>query len=97
MTLHHYGNPCVHCSTPHDEVLPGPCAGDPAKAVPMAYRSLGVRWDNVEHFLIQMSNGEFVDRHEHIEMNLPYTYLSRARFEPNLCRPAQAHRVRYEY
>lgn len=24
----HFGDPCVHCSTPHDEVKPGPCPGD---------------------------------------------------------------------
>lgn len=23
----HFGDPCVHCGTPHDEVKPGPCAG----------------------------------------------------------------------
>lgn len=21
----HFGDPCVHCGTPHDEVAPGPC------------------------------------------------------------------------
>jgi hypothetical protein len=23
----HFGDPCVHCNTPHDEVAPGPCTG----------------------------------------------------------------------
>lgn len=23
----HFGDPCVHCGTPHDEVEPGPCKG----------------------------------------------------------------------
>lgn len=23
----HFGDPCVHCGTPHDEVAPGPCPG----------------------------------------------------------------------
>lgn len=88
MTLLHYGDPCVHCAIPHDEVPVGPCQGDPAKAVPMAYRSLGVRWDNVEHFLIQMSNGEFTDRYEHISFSLPWTYLKNARSDQTLRRPA---------
>ena len=64
--LHHYGDPCVHCATPHDDVLPGPCPGDPAKAIPIAFRSLGVRWDNIERFLVRMSDGRVEDRHYHI-------------------------------
>lgn len=54
----------------------------------MRYRSLGVRWDNVEHFLIQMSNGDFVDRWEHIEFALPWNYLKDARQDTNLRRPS---------
>jgi hypothetical protein len=23
----HFGDPCVHCHTPHDDVAPGPCSG----------------------------------------------------------------------
>lgn len=54
----------------------------------MAWRSLGVRWDEVEHFLILMSSGEIVDRWEHIEMSLPYTYLRDARYDAALRRTA---------
>lgn len=25
--MHHYGDPCVHCGIPHDDVPVGPCAG----------------------------------------------------------------------
>ncbi len=25
----HFGDPCVHCGTPHDEVQPGPCPARP--------------------------------------------------------------------
>lgn len=82
--LHHYGDPCVHCAIPHDDVPPGPCEGDPSKAVPMAWRSLGVRYDNVEHFLIQMSNGEFTHRWSHINNALPWNYLKNARFDSTL-------------
>jgi hypothetical protein len=52
----------------------------------MAWRSLGVRWDKVEHFLIRMSSGEIIDRWEHIEMNLPYSYLCDARYDQKLTR-----------
>lgn len=86
-TLRHFGDPCVHCSIAHDDVPVGPCQGDPDKAVPMVYRRLGVRWDGVEHFLIQMSNGEFVDRWEHIEMALPWTYLRDVRYDRTLRYP----------
>lgn len=87
MTFLHYGDPCLHCAISHDEVQPGPCQGDAAKAVPMVYRSLGVRWDSVEHFLIQMSSGQYIDRWEHIEMGLPWTYLRNARQDQTLRRP----------
>lgn len=86
MTLLHFRDPCGHCATPHDDVPPGPCQGDPTKAVPMAWRSLGVRWDHVEHFLIKLSNGEFEDRWEHITFDLPYTYLRDARYDRALKR-----------
>ena len=23
----HFGDPCIYCGTPHDEVAPGPCPG----------------------------------------------------------------------
>lgn len=64
--FYHYGDPCVHCGTPHDDVLPGLCLGDPTKAVPIAFRSLGVRWDNVERFFVQMSDGRVEERYYHI-------------------------------
>ena len=88
--MKHFGDPCVHCATPHDDVPPGPCLGDPAKAKPIRYRSLEVRWDNVEHFLIEMSSGVFEDRHEHTEMQLPYTYLKDATYTADLKRAAES-------
>jgi hypothetical protein len=86
MSLHHFGDPCVHCGIAHDDVPSGPCEGDSSKAVPMAYRRLGVRWDHVERFLIQMSSGEFIDRYEHVEMGLPFGYLKDVRYDKNLQR-----------
>lgn len=53
----------------------------------MAWKSLGVRWDNVEHFLIQFSDGHFEHRWEHIEADLAYGYLAKARFVPDLKEP----------
>lgn len=85
--LKHFRDPCVHCGIGHDDVAPGPCLGDPAKAVPMAYTSLGVRWDHVEHFLIQYSNDVFEDYHAHISMNVPYNFLKDTRYVQHLKRP----------
>lgn len=53
----------------------------------MRWHSLGVRWDGVEHYLIQMSNNDIVDRWEHASMSLPYTYLSDARYDASLRHP----------
>lgn len=62
----HFGDPCIHCDIGHDDVSAGSCTGPTDKAIPIRYRSLGVRWDNVEHFLVLMSNGDFLDRWYHI-------------------------------
>ena len=83
-TLHHYRSPCVHCGTLMENVAPGPCPGDPAKAVPMAWCGLGVRWDGVEHFRIQYSDDRIVDRWEHVSERLPYGYLNGARHDLRL-------------
>ena len=87
MTLLHFGDPCVHCEIPHDDVAPGPCLGDPEKAVPVSWRFIGARWDGVDQYLIRMSDGQLVDRWEHYSMSLPYTYLRNARCDFNLKRP----------
>jgi hypothetical protein len=80
----HYGDPCIHCGIGHDDVPPGPCQGDKAKAVPIAWRELSIRWDKVAHYLIRMSTGEVTHRWEHIEMSLPYTWLKGVRYDRNL-------------
>lgn len=82
----HFGDPCIHCGSPHDEVEPGPCKGDMAKAVPIRWRYLGTRWDNVEHYLILMSSGEFKERWDHIDMAIPWTYLKDVPHDQNLRR-----------
>ncbi len=82
----HFGDPCIHCGLAHDAVESGPCAGDKSKAIPVAWCSLGVRWDHVEHYKILMSTGEIEHRWEHIEMHLPFTYLKNATFRQELAK-----------
>ncbi len=85
--LYHYGDPCVHCGTPHDDVPPGPCLGDPAKAEPITYRSLGVRWDGIERFFVQMSDGRIEERHYHIaEWAAYHNFGSRIAHQPGALR-----------
>jgi hypothetical protein len=49
-----------------EDVVVGECPGDPAKAVPMAYREMGVRPDGVVRYRIQFSDGRIEERHNHI-------------------------------
>jgi hypothetical protein len=87
MTLYHFGDPCVHCGIPHDEVPVGPCQGDPAKAVPMAYQSMGVRPDGIERFLIRFSDDRVDQRDFPVSQQAPYWhfgYSDRRRQPPRL-------------
>lgn len=85
-TLKHFKDPCVHCLLPHDEVPVGPCLGDRNRAVPMAFCSLGVRWDNVEHFRIRMSDDSLTDYWNHISMGTTQEvgYLHGVRYDAML-------------
>jgi hypothetical protein len=58
-----------------EEMKPGPCEGDPKKAVPVAYASLGVRWDKIERFRIRFSDGRIEERHNHISEHAPYWHF----------------------
>ena len=82
----HFGDPCIHCNLSHDDVPVGVCTGDFSKAIPVAWDSLGVRWDNVEHFRILMSDGTKVDHFAHISMNPVYGdgYLRHVRYHKGL-------------
>jgi len=89
--MHHFQDPCRHCGTPLDDVAVGPCPGDPMKAVPLAYASLGVRWDGVEHFRIRFSDGRVEERYSHISFHAPYYHFGHSdeliqppRFDPKL-------------
>jgi hypothetical protein len=78
----HFGDPCIHCGIAHDAIPIGPCQGDPSKAKPIAYRSRGVRWDNVEHLLIRLSDGRIEQVWEHIDMPMPR--LKGLRYDENI-------------
>jgi hypothetical protein len=82
--MKHYGDPCLHCGTPHDDVQVGECPGNSARAIPIAWASLGVRYDGVEHFRIRMSDGRVVDRHNHISERAPYFHFGHS---PQLATP----------
>lgn len=86
MSLLHFRDPCVHCGIAMMKVPPGPCQGDPTKRVPMAYQTMGVRWDGVERFLIEMSDGSFIEHHSHISNHICYFdgWLSKARVDMKL-------------
>jgi hypothetical protein len=71
----HFGDPCRHCGIPLDDVPVGACEGDSKKAIPLAYASLGVRWDRVEHCRVRFSDGRIEDRWNHISEHAPYYHF----------------------
>lgn len=76
MTATHYGDPCIHCGIGHDLVPVGPCQGDPCKAVVIAYVSLGVRHDQIEHFVLRMSDGLIKELYAHISYHFTWEHLA---------------------
>lgn len=42
----------------------------------IAYKSLGVRWDGVERFLLRHEDGRVTERYGHISYHLPYRGFS---------------------
>lgn len=74
--MKHFRSPCIHCSQAMEDVAPGDCPGDALKAIPIAYRSLGVRWDGYEHFLVRMSTNEVVERWCHTSVRAPYRHFN---------------------
>jgi len=77
--MHHFRDPCIHCGTPFEKIEVGPCRGDPKKAIPLAYASLGVRWDGVEHFRIRFSDGRVQELHRHISEHAPYWHFAHSK------------------
>lgn len=72
---HHFGDPCIHCGTPLDDVVPGPCKGDTSKAVPIGYALIDARWDGVQHYRIRYSDGRIEDSHQHVSFHAPYFHF----------------------
>lgn len=57
---------------------PGPCQGDPAKAVVIGWASLGVRWDGVERYRYRLSTNEVCETHRHVSFHAPYYHFGRS-------------------
>ena len=78
MAVKHFGDPCIHCGIPHDDVPPGPCLGDPSKAIVIGHRSLGVvRPDGVEHYIYLTSDGVKHESWAHVGYHAPYYHFGR--------------------
>jgi hypothetical protein len=73
--MFHFGDPCIHCGCPHDDVPKGPCKGDPNKAIPIAYRRVGAQYDGTAHYRIRFSDGRIEDRYTHVSFNAPYYHF----------------------
>lgn len=81
MTAHfqtHFGDPCVHCGLSLDEMKPGACEGDPAKAVVTDYAVVETRWDGVEHYRYRLSTNEVREVHRHVSEHAPYYHFGRS-------------------
>jgi hypothetical protein len=101
----HFGDPCLHCGIPHDEVEPGPCRGDHQKAIVLAYcidRQGYENWaSGCETVLCLMSSGEVRTEGHHPAMwwwNSPYfknaEVLARNEFyAKHMRKPAQSSAV----
>lgn len=74
----HFGDPCIHCGTPLDDVAPGPCQGDPSKAKVIGYVGLGVRCDGVERYRYRTSDNAVHELHSHVSNHAPYYHFGRS-------------------
>jgi hypothetical protein len=74
--MKHFRSPCIHCGQAMEDVAPGSCPGDASKAIPIAYKTLGVRWDGYEHFLVRLSINEVVERWCHTSTQAPYRHFN---------------------
>ncbi len=61
----HFGDPCIHCRTAHDDVPVGTCVGDSRLAVDIAYFPLYVRWDGVDVSLVLRSDNTLIEQYLH--------------------------------
>ncbi len=81
----HYGDPCIHCATPHDEVAVGPCTGNPANAVTLDVCFVGRRWDNSVCWRFRNSLGRVYDVWYHVD-EVPDLWIGRLRHDDSLRR-----------
>jgi hypothetical protein len=63
----HFGDPCIHCHIPHDDVPIGECQGDFHKSKRIAVAFLETRWDNVVHFRCRWSDGRIEDEWANVD------------------------------
>lgn len=64
----HFGDPCIHCGVPHDDVEVGACSGDRNKGAPIVYCILRQGWENnggASTVLNKMSTGEYMVEGRH--------------------------------
>jgi hypothetical protein len=65
----HFGDPCIHCGTPHDDVAPGACTGDRENARVLAYCVARQAYENpgsgCDTILCAMTNGDVVTDTRH--------------------------------
>jgi hypothetical protein len=73
----HFGDPCIHCSVPHDDVAPGACPGDASKAVVIAYCVDRQAWQKpgsgCDTILCLMSTGAVSVTARHPSEHWPYS------------------------
>lgn len=87
----HFKSPCIHCGVEMENVDVGPCKGDASKAIPIAYASLGVRWDGVERYRVRYSDSSVRELYRHVSERAPYYHFGASdsliqppRYDPRL-------------
>lgn len=67
MSATHFGDPCIHCGIPHDDVPIGPCQGDREKARILAYCVWRQAYENpgsgCDTILCKMTDGSIREEH----------------------------------
>lgn len=86
MPMTHYGDPCIHCGTPHDDVTPGPCMGNLTKVRPIRYRTVRERRTDRRHLLVLFSDGSFEDYYLHPDEPDPWALQMPPAYDDNLRR-----------
>lgn len=82
----HYGDPCIHCQTMHDNVETGPCTGT-GEPIVLKYAVIRQAWQNPGSgcciVRCLMSNGAIVDQAHHPSEHWVYSeYFKNAEILP---------------